>query len=582
MSDFNTLSNEILNKCDIVEVISKYVPLVKRGKNYFGLCPFHDDHDASMSVSVEKQIFKCFSCGESGNVFSFIAKYNNIPFDMAVKLLGEEKGIKVKTNDHNYLEKYSEDYEVYELSTKIYQNNLNTVSGKNAIKYLEERKINSLAIKKFRIGLSLSKNVLVPYFNSKEYDLKKLVEIGLVTEFKKDKFLNRIMFPLFDLNGNVVAFSGRIYNMQSDSKYINTMETKIFKKGELLYNYHNVKNNLKKVDYIIVMEGFMDVIRASIVGIDFCVATMGTALTKEHIKLLKKVTDNIILCFDGDKAGEKATISALTLLEKENVSPRIIRLKEELDPDEYIIKYGVDSFLLEIENAISALDFKMDLHKSSKKLNSNIDLSKYLDEVLIELVKEKDSILVELTLKKLSSEYDVSYDVLKNKYNTYLNDKKVSENYLQNKKEVIKYTGLKKRFTQYRKAEYCLMYYMLMSDEVIDKVSANVIYFIDEDIKYLSSEIINYRKKYGIINISSFISYINNNTELYNLLNEIISCVDKDEFVNEEIDDYIKVVNNYLKKEKIKSLELELKKEFDPIKKADILSKIMKIKGVEL
>lgn len=578
----NNISNEILNRSDIVEVISKYVPLSKRGKNYFGLCPFHDDHNESMSVSPEKQIFKCFACGESGNVFSFIAKYNNISFGEAIKLLGEDLGISVSGTVKKEVTKYKDDYDIYELSTKIYQNNLNTSSGKMAMEYLEKRGITNDAIKKFRIGVSLSKSILVPYLKEKKYNVSKLIDLGIANEYERDKFQNRIMFPLFDLKGNVVAFSGRIYNTDSESKYINTMETEIFKKGELLYNYHNARDNLKKTDYVIVMEGFMDVIRASIVGIDSCVATMGTALTKEHVNLLKKITDNIILCFDGDKAGEKATISALKLMEELNITPKIIRLKENLDPDEYIIKYGKEAFELEISNAITPLDFKLRLYKNDKKLNNEEDLSKYLNEALMELTKEKDEILVDLTIKKLSSLYNSNYDILKNTYNKFLASKNKKEKDLQNNISVIKYTSKERKLTQYRKAEYYLMYYMLLSDMVIDKVNNKVIYFMDEDIKYLSNEIINYRDKYGIINISSFISYVNDKEELRNLLNDIISFVDKDEFVEEEIDDYIKVINNNLKKDRIKSLEQELKNEYDPLKKADILSKIMEIKGVKL
>lgn len=578
----NNISNEILNRSDIVEVISKYVPLSKRGKNYFGLCPFHDDHNESMSVSPEKQIFKCFACGESGNVFSFIAKYNNISFGEAIKLLGEDLGISVSGTVKKEVTKYKDDYDIYELSTKIYQNNLNASSGKMAMEYLEKRGITNDAIKKFRIGVSLSKSILVPYLKEKKYNVSKLIDLGIANEYERDKFQNRIMFPLFDLKGNVVAFSGRIYNTDSESKYINTMETEIFKKGELLYNYHNARDNLKKTDYVIVMEGFMDVIRASIVGIDSCVATMGTALTKEHVNLLKKITDNIILCFDGDKAGEKATISALKLMEELNITPKIIRLKENLDPDEYIIKYGKEAFELEIDNAITPLDFKLRLYKNDKKLNNEEDLSKYLNEALMELTKEKDEILVDLTIKKLSSLYNSNYDILKNTYNKFLASKNKKEKDLQNNISVIKYTSKERKLTQYRKAEYYLMYYMLLSDMVIDKVNNKVIYFMDEDIKYLSNEIINYRDKYGIINISSFISYVNDKEELRNLLNDIISFVDKDEFVEEEIDDYIKVINNNLKKDRIKSLEQELKNEYDPLKKADILSKIMEIKGVKL
>ena len=571
----NELTNEIQNRCDIVEVISKYVQLSKRGKNYFGLCPFHDDHNASMSVSPDKQIYKCFSCGESGNVFTFVAKYNNISFHEAVILLGKEKGYDLQDTTSNVVQdKHTKDYEIYDYACKIYQNNLYTSSGKSAIEYLTNRKIDKDTIKKFKIGLSLNKSIITEYLVNKNYDITRLIDLGLTNDRSQDKFLNRIMFPLFDLKGRVVAFSGRIYNTKSDSKYINTMETDIFKKGNLLYNYHNAKDSLKKTDYVIVMEGFMDVIRASTIGVNNCVATMGTAFTKEHIELLRKMTDNIILCFDGDKAGEDATASSLKMLEDNGITPRIIRLPEDLDPDEYILKYGSDSFKYQIENTITPIEFKMQILKGNKNLNDLTDISKYIEEAISELVKVEDSILVELTLKKLSTNYNINYDTLKNKYN----------NYLQNKKEVVKYRELvkkKEKLSQIEIAEYHLIYYMLNDYKVIKEVEGKVIYFPDDLIRYLYNEIASFYNKYNIINISSFISYISKNNELLSTLNKVIGYINKEEYTMEEINDYIKVVNNYLKKDRIKSLESDLRKEIDPIKKVEILNKIMEIKGVK-
>lgn len=571
----NELTNEIQNRCDIVEVISKYVQLSKRGKNYFGLCPFHDDHNASMSVSPDKQIYKCFSCGESGNVFTFVAKYNNISFHEAVILLGKEKGYDLQDTISNVVQdKHTKDYEIYDYACKIYQNNLYTSSGKSAIEYLTNRKIDKDTIKKFKIGLSLNKSIITEYLVNKNYDITRLIDLGLTNDRSQDKFLNRIMFPLFDLKGRVVAFSGRIYNTKSDSKYINTMETDIFKKGNLLYNYHNAKDSLKKTDYVIVMEGFMDVIRASTIGVNNCVAIMGTAFTKEHIELLRKMTDNIILCFDGDKAGEDATVSSLKMLEDNGITPRIIRLPEDLDPDEYILKYGSDSFKYQIENTITPIEFKMQILKGNKNLNDLTDISKYIDEAISELVKVEDSILVELTLKKLSTNYNINYDTLKNKYN----------NYLQNKKEVVKYRELvkkKEKLSQIEIAEYHLIYYMLNDYKVIKEVEGKVIYFPDDLIRYLYNEIASFYNKYNIINISSFISYISKNNELLSTLNKVIGYINKEEYTMEEINDYIKVVNNYLKKDRIKSLESDLRKEIDPIKKVEILNKIMEIKGVK-
>ena len=246
-----------------------------------------------MSVSKEKQIFTCFSCGATGNVFTFIKDYEHIDFYDAVRLLGNQVGYNLGTAKI-VKNKNAEAYEIYELACKFYQNNLNSALGKNALEYLNKRSIDKESIKKFKIGLSVSKISLTDYLLSKGKQLKQLVDLGITNENGSDIFVNRIMFPLYDLEGNVVGFSGRIYNTVDPSKYVNTKETAIFKKGTLLYNYHNAKDLLKKNESIIVMEGFMDVIRANTAGITNCIATMGTALTKQNAALLKKTANNII------------------------------------------------------------------------------------------------------------------------------------------------------------------------------------------------------------------------------------------------------------------------------------------------
>ena len=342
----NDTINDIRNRSDIVEVISHYLPLTKRGKNYFGVCPFHDDHSPSMSVSPEKQMYTCFSCGATGNVFTFVSNYEHISFAEAVSLLGNKLGYNLTSTKP--VKTTNPGYEVYSLASKFYQNNIYTSLGKNAMDYLEkDRKFDRDTIKKFEIGLAVPKLSVTEFLLKKNVSLDKLINLGISNNYSNDIFINRVMFPLHDLYGNVVGFSGRIYNTKDNSKYINTKETDIFKKNALLYNFHRAHEHLKKTDSIIVMEGFFDVIRASSIGVNNCVATMGTAFTKNHATILKKMTDNIILCFDGDKAGEEATTSAIDILDSVGVVPKIIRL-EEKDPDEYILKRGPEAFLNKI------------------------------------------------------------------------------------------------------------------------------------------------------------------------------------------------------------------------------------------
>ena len=574
MNITNELINEIRNKVDIVEVISKYIPLTQRGKNYFGVCPFHDDHSPSMSVSKEKQIFTCFSCGASGNVFTFVADYNHIGFYDAVRLLGNQVGYNLGSGSVTK-NKNEENYKIYESACKFYQNNLNSALGKNANDYLEKRQIDKESIKKFRIGLSVSKTSLTDYLLSKGIDLKKLIDLGISNENGTDLFVNRIMFPLYDLEGNVVAFSGRIYNTKDSSKYINTKETSIFKKGNILYNYHNAKELFKKNDTVIVMEGFMDVIRANTVGITNCVATMGTALTKQNANLLKKMANSIILCFDGDKAGEEATVSAINVLKEIDVTPKVVRLPEDLDPDEYILKYGADSFRSRIANTESSIEFLMEQHKQNKNLNNIEDIGKYINESLNDLLEIDNPIMVDLTLRKMTDEYNVSYDTLKDEFNNLKKKQKSKIKQINNQKKI------NNKLNQQEIASRNLLYYMLKDEKIIKEVEKKVPFFPDSNIRTLANEIIYYYHKYDTFIIADFISYIADKKEEIQIFNEIINMDMNEMYNQEEIDDYIKVINTYPVKRKEKELNEKLKEEKDPIKQASILSEILSLKGVK-
>lgn len=570
----NEIINEIRNKTDIVDVVSRYVNLTKKGKNYIGVCPFHDDHSPSMSVSPEKQIFTCFSCGATGNVFTFVSDFEKISFSDAVKLLGEKAGISIGNNTYIGNSKRDEYFDIYDSANKFYQNSLFTNLGKNAIQYLKNRNIDRDTIKKFGIGLSVQKLSLTDYLKNKNYSIDKLIDVGLTNDNGNDIFINRIMFPIYDLAGNPVAFSGRIYNTKDTSKYINTKETDKFKKGKILYNYHIAKEHLKKNDSVIIMEGQMDVIRASTIGVNNCIATMGTALTRDHKSIIKNMTNNVILCFDGDSAGEKATISAIELLEDTGIDIKIVRLPNDMDPDEYIIKEGKDSFLYQISNATNLIDYKMELLKKNKDFGNIKDISSYVNSALKELVYEKDDIVVELNLKKLATSFDIDYDNLVNKYEKLKNDNN-------NKDSYVKVNKPKKVYNRYGQAECYLIYYMLKDEKVINMVEKRVGYFPDKNIRELSNEIIYYFHKYGIINVADFISYISSRNEILNTLKEILAMNIKEDFLIDEIEDYIFVINEYHKEVKINDLNKKLKEEKDPLKQAKISLEIMKIRGVK-
>lgn len=568
-----TTISAIRKKHPIKEIVERYVPLTKKGEDYWGLCPFHADNNASMSVSTRLDMFQCFSCKKAGNVFNFIAGMENIAYGDAIRLLAKEDGLEVgssvqKANPH------LKDYEVLGLAIKYYQNNINSNLGENAIRYLNDRKIDRETIQKFEIGLSVSKQPLTPFLRNK-YELNQLIDLGLTNTDEKDIFNDRIMIPIHDLNGNPIGFGGRIYQTRDDSKYINTKATELFDKGNILYNYHRAHTKLTKDDAIIVMEGYFDVIRASTVGVNNCVAPMGTSLTKNHIQILKKITHRVILCFDGDEAGKTATIRAIPLLESAGMDIKIIRL-EEKDPDEFIIKRGREAFLEKIAHPLNAIDFKMQVLGEEKNLNDTKDASVYIDEMIKELSKEQDDILIELNLKKIANRFGMEYDTLRTRLLKYQKTK--------NEEIMIHPPTVKnpdKIPNKYGQATDYLLYYMTMSAPVIETSEKKVAMIMDDKKRRLFNEIIYYYHKYGELIIADFITYLTTKTDVADTFQEIINQNLKNTYTTEEIDDYIKCVNEYYKKNIIDKLKLDLSKETDPMKQANILKEIMKIRGVK-
>ena len=572
----NNVINDIRKSIDIVDVISKYVPLTSRGKNFFGVCPFHDDHAPSMSVSKEKQIYKCFSCGATGNVFNFIQEYENVSFKECLKILSDMtgitiSGIDIKTNKKDVNKSL---YDIYDICSKLYINNLNTSFGVDAKKYLHDRDINDDLIKEFGIGLSLkNKELLTHLLVKKGFSNKEMLDSGLIVKNDygySDIYYNRIMFPLYDTSGRIVGYSGRIYNSSDTSKYINTRETAIFKKGELLYNYHRAKESCRRKNTVIITEGFMDVIRCYSIGVTNVVAAMGTAFTKEHVLLIRKLARDVILCFDGDSAGSKATESCINLLMEYNIIPKIVRLEEGLDPDEYIIKYGKERFLNKIDNPINIMDFKLTYLKLNKDLTSSVDTANYVNSVIDELNKIDDDILKEISLKKLSEETKLDIDFLRSK----LKDNDI-------KQEVNIVRKLNPNLSKYEKAQMYLLYYMLNNDDVVRLYDEKVNYMPNDNYRKLANYISCFYKENGYISVADLMTYLSNYDGMNKIVSDIAVLDLKDEYTLGEINDYIFVIKDYSIRNEIDRLQYELKNEIDNIKKAEIAQKIVDLKRME-
>lgn len=557
----NDLVNEIRSKLDIVNVISSYISLEKKGRNYFGLCPFHDDHSPSLSVSPDKQIYKCFVCGESGNVFNFVMNYEHISFQEALQVLAKDAGIDINVNiKHD--NRYDKFYNIMDLANNYYQNNLSSKEGAKARKYLEDRKLTSETIKEFGIGLSLDKrDELTNLLISKGNSLEELNDIDL-SNTNHDTFINRIMFPLYNANGKVIGFSGRIYNGEDLNKYQNTKETVIFKKRENLFNYHRAREEIRKSKSLIVMEGFMAVIRAHTVGIKNCIATMGTALASEQLALIKKLSNNIYLCYDGDNAGRTATLKNGEEFLKAGINTRVISLSDGLDPDDYIIKYGKDAFQNLIDTAISFTDYKIKALKNNYNLSNVNDKTNYVNQVLSEIARENDEIKREIMLKNLADETNVWYNTLEKKLFSIMDKKE----HVNEKEEVIVKS---KKKDGYNKAIDSIIYYMLNYPEVITFIDDSNLIIPIKDIRILINEIIAYYTRYGSISEADFYTYLLDKKELLDVLKRILSS-NYPEYSMDVVKENVRAINNY-------NIALEIKKLENLIKETEDINEQMKL-----
>ncbi len=572
----NSVINEVRNGVDIVEVISSYLPLTAKGKNYFGVCPFHDDHSPSMSVSKEKQIYTCFSCGATGNVFKFLQDYENISFMEAVSKCADMAGIPLNLSNQYEKKpnKYQELYDIYEVSQKFYQNNMNSSKAKEAKEYLYNRSLTDEVIKEFEIGLSLTdSNMLTKLLKKKNYSDKVLLESGLVGEEQNrvdlyDLYRNRIMFPLHDSSGKLVAYNGRAYHGEATNKYVNTKETPIFKKREILYNYHRAKDSARIKKQIIIMEGPMDVIRAYTIGVTNVVASLGTAFGSEQAMLIRKLSSNVILCFDGDAAGLKATKSALEELSKIGIQPRIIRLEDDMDPDEYIKKYGKDTFLGKIENAMNPVEFKEFLLKADMDMNNSVDMANYANAMIEEIKKMDDEVLREVSITKLSEETHLSLDFLKSKIEKQ-----------EEKVEKIEVDATKrKRLSKCEKSERNLLFYMLRHTNAIKMYDKKITHMPTDKYRHLAFQVSTFLKQYGYIDIADLLTELREDEEAIQTIGELSSLSLKEDMDVDEIEDYLKNIKEYNERLQLDKYRRELSNSDNYSRKLELAQKLVEYK----
>lgn len=563
--------NEIKSKNDIVDVIGSYINLNDKNK---ALCPFHDDHSPSFSVQPDKQIYKCFSCGESGNVITFVQKYNGITFVEALKMLADRANIKVDINTTKKVNtKYEKLYEINDTVNKYFKANLLSTEGIKATKYLEERKISKDIINEFNIGLSTTNKLST--ILSKKYGYDDLVKLDIIKEINGryyDTFQDRIIFPIIDENNNVVAFSGRKYtnedlNNNTLPKYSNTKETDIFKKSEVFYNINNALAEIKKKREIIITEGFMDTIRMSSVGYKNVVAIMGTAFTQKHLEKIIKWKCKVILNLDQDDAGVKGTIEAGETLLKNNIDTEVIVFEDYKDSDDFIKNKGSDAFKIAYDNRVSFIDFKLKYLKRKRNMKDAVEKAKYIREAVLSLNDLDSQILIDLKIKDIAEEFGINESDIRNEIKL---NKKMAVKQVEEPKKIT-------RYNKYDKSELRLLYLMLNYEDVILYFENTLGYLIQDDRANLAYKIIEFRNDYGYYNYSDFLDYISDNDKLMNTVKEVMKYHNNEEYTNEELDDYINTIKMYSINKRIETLKNEMSETFDVNKKIEIAKKIENI-----
>ena len=566
-----SIIDEIKSKNDIVDVIGSYISLNDKNK---ALCPFHDDHSPSFSVQKDKQIYKCFSCGESGNVITFVQKYNGITFTEALKMLADRAGIPLNVSTTRKINtKYEKLYEINDTVNKYFKANLLSNEGIKAIKYLEDRKISKDIINEFNIGLSTSNklsNIL-----SKKYSYDELVKLDICKDINGryyDTFQDRIIFPIIDENNNVIAFSGRKYtnedlNNNTLPKYSNTKETDIFKKSEVFYNINNAINEIKKKREIVITEGFMDTIRMSSIGYKNVVAIMGTAFTEKHLLKIKKWKCKVILNLDQDDAGVKGTIEAGETLLKNNIDTEVIVFDDYKDSDEFIKNKGSEAFKIAYDNRVSFIDFKLKYLKRKRNMKDAVEKAKYIKEAVLALNDLDSQILIYLKIKDIAEEFGISESDIRNEIKL---NKKMAIKSIEEPKKVT-------RYDKYDKSELRILYLMLNYEDVILYFENTLGYLIQDDRSLLAYKIIEFRNDYGYYNYSDFVDYISDNEKLMNVLKEVMKYHNNEDYTMEELDDYINTIKMYSIKKRIDTLKIEMSETFDVNKKIEIAKKIENI-----
>ena len=475
--------DEVRQTNDIVDIISQYVHLKRSGRNFFGLCPFHNEKSPSFSVSPDKQIFHCFGCGVGGNVFTFLTKIEGINFIEAVQTLAERSNIQLPTlenrGDSLKEELKAKVYKVNEFAANYYHENLYKPESKIAQEYIKNRKLTNETLKSFQIGFSGKFNELYNALKKQGFEEREILESGLVNKNDNGKYIdryrNRLMFPICDVRGRVIAFGGRVLD-DSKPKYINSPENIVYSKGRHLFGLNVAKKS--DVKKILIVEGYMDVISLHQRGVKNVVASLGTAMTQQQGWLLRKSSEQIILSFDSDEAGLSAKMRALDILQNMGCDIRILQMEGAKDPDEYIIKYGSARFQSLIEKALSVVEFKVKILKRNLDLNNTNDKIKFLNEIAKLISKIDNTIEKEVYIERIAKSYNISKEAIYAEVNKLSYATAKGQKILEKSKPVISHKKVEKNKVSEAivKKENTILSLLLMGD-------LNVFQIIKQNIK---------------------------------------------------------------------------------------------------
>ncbi|MCO6346404.1 DNA primase [Staphylococcus epidermidis] len=564
--------DEIKNKTDILDLVSEYVKLEKRGRNYIGLCPFHDEKTPSFTVSEDKQICHCFGCKKGGNVFQFTQEIKDVSFVEAVKDLGERVNIQVDIgqNQTNSSTKIASDelkmIEMHELIKDYYHYALmKTVEGEEALNYLHERGFTDDLIKEREIGYAPDNSHFChDFLEKKGYDIELAFEAGLLSRNEEnftyfDRFRNRIMFPLKNGQGRIVGYSGRTY-IDQEPKYLNSPETPIFQKRRILYNLNKARKFIRKQDEIILLEGFMDVIKSDYAGLKQVVASMGTQLSQEHITFLQKLTQNVTLMFDGDYAGKEATLKTGQALLNQGLNVYVVQLPSGMDPDDYIRKYDNEQFLKFVQqDKQSFVLFKVKMYQN--EINHNdLAYEKHFKETVRDLSLVNSGIIRNKLIQNIADIFKVSPETIQYELDATYQHQMPSNTYPTFQDEPSKQQLVLGRLTKNEKAERALIKHLMKDKDTFLNYYQKVVPedFTNSYLKRIFSYLYDYYSKNDYYTISDMMQYIESN-ELREVLIELDQYHLNDEPYENEIEDYIQIIKKNNNEESLESLNYKLR-----------------------